>query len=109
VLDRDGTIIVERHYLSDPDQIELIPHAPVALRRMIEMELGLVMITNQSAVGRGFFARTRLDLIHRRLSEMLAREGVLLTAIYSCPHVPEDVVFAGSPGVTRLSINFSEE
>jgi len=90
VLDRDGTIIVERHYLSDPQQIKLIPGATVGLREMMGMGLGLVVITNQSAIGRGFFDRMRLDLIHRHLREMLAHEGVQLTAIYFCPHVPED-------------------
>ena len=90
VLDRDGTIIVERQYLSDPSEVELIPGAASGLRQLSEMGLGLVVITNQSAVGRGFFDQARLDLIHRRLCELLNAEGVHLDGIYVCPHRPED-------------------
>jgi len=90
ILDRDGTIIVERHYLSDLCQIEFLPGAVRGLRRMISMGLGLVVITNQSAVGRGFFDQAHLDSIHRRLCELLKAEGIYLEGIYSCLHTPED-------------------
>ena len=90
VLDRDGVIIVERQYLSEPRQVELIPGAASGLRQLSEMGLGLVVITNQSAVGRGFFDQARLDLIHRRLRELLEAKGGYLNGVYSCPHTPED-------------------
>jgi D-glycero-D-manno-heptose 1,7-bisphosphate phosphatase len=90
VLDRDGTIIAERHYLSDPCQIEFLPQAVKGLRQLTGMGLGLVVITNQSAVGRGFFDQARLDLIHRQLRELLKAEGIHLEGIYFCPHKPED-------------------
>jgi D-glycero-D-manno-heptose 1,7-bisphosphate phosphatase len=90
VLDRDGTIIVERHYLSDPRQIELLPGAVRGLREMLAMGLGLVVVTNQSAVGRGFFDEAHLGLIHRRFGELLDREGIRLEGIYFCTHTPED-------------------
>ena len=90
LLDRDGTIIVERHYLSDPCQVELIPGVAHGLRQLSEMGLGLVVMTNQSAIGRGLFSMERLHSIHRRLRELLEAEGVYLNGIYSCPHIPED-------------------
>jgi histidinol-phosphate phosphatase family protein len=90
VLDRDGTVIEEDVYLSDPDRVHLVPGATKGLRKLKEMELGLVVITNQSGVGRGYFDMERLDLIHIRVSELLQSEDVLLDGIYSCPHVPED-------------------
>jgi D-glycero-D-manno-heptose 1,7-bisphosphate phosphatase len=90
VLDRDGTIIVERHYLSDPRQIEFLPGAVRGLRQMFAVGLGLVVVTNQSAVGRGFFGEAHLDLIHRQLDELLKAEGIHLDGIYFCPHTPED-------------------
>jgi D-glycero-D-manno-heptose 1,7-bisphosphate phosphatase len=90
VLDRDGTINVERHYLSDPDQVELIPGAVSGLNRMKKMGLGLVVITNQSGVGRGYFNAARLDLIHRRLRGLLEEEKVSLDGIYFCPHRPDE-------------------
>ena len=89
-LDRDGTIIVERQYLSFPDQVELLPGAAEGLRAMREMGLGLVMVTNQSAVGRGYFDMARLEEIHGRLRELLLAEGVEFQGIYVCPHTPDD-------------------
>jgi D-glycero-D-manno-heptose 1,7-bisphosphate phosphatase len=90
VLDRDGTINVERHYLSDPDQIELLPGAAAGLRRLRDLGALLVVVTNQSGVGRGYFDEARLAAIHERLAALLAAEGVTLDAFYHCPHVPED-------------------
>jgi D-glycero-D-manno-heptose 1,7-bisphosphate phosphatase len=90
VLDRDGTVIVERHYLSEPDQVELLNGVGAALRRLRELGLGLVLVTNQSAIGRGFFDRSRLESIHRRLSDLLEAERVRLDGIYFCPHTPDD-------------------
>ena len=90
VLDRDGVIIVERHYLSDPQRVTLIAGAASGLREMREMGLGLVVVTNQSAIGQKLFDRERLDLIHRRLHDLLEAEGAHLDDIYFCPHTPED-------------------
>src|SRR5262245_31050194 len=89
VLDRDGTLIVEKHYLSDPDAVELIQGAGVALRRLRDLGLGLVVVTNQSGVARGLFSRERLAEIHSRLEVLLAAEGVRLQGIYFCPHHPD--------------------
>jgi len=89
-LDRDGTIIVERNYLSDPAAVELLPGAAAGLRRMAEMGLGLIVVTNQSGIGRGMFDEKRLGEIHARMNELLAAERVRLDGIYYCPHRPED-------------------
>lgn len=97
LLDRDGTIIIERRYLSDPRQIEFLPGAVTGLRLMLGMGLGLVVVTNQSAVGRGFFDEAHLDLIHRRLYELLEAEGIVLEGIYFCPHTPEDDCYCRKP------------
>ncbi len=90
VLDRDGTINVEKEYLSDPDQLVLLPGAAAGLRAFQEMGLGLVVVTNQAGIGRGYFSLERLGQIHQRLAEILAAEGVRLDGIYFCPHHPQD-------------------
>ena len=97
VLDRDGTIIQERHYLSEPAQIELIPGASEGLRQMQDMGLGLVLITNQSGVGRGYFDLERLELIHDNLVRLLDSENVYLDRIYFCPHLPESSCLCRKP------------
>lgn len=90
VLDRDGTIIAERHYLSDPEQVQLLPGAAEGLRRMADLGLGLIVVTNQSGVARGYFDLRRVDEIHQRMRRLLAVERVRLDAIYVCPHGPAE-------------------
>ncbi len=104
VLDRDGTIIVERHYLSDPEQVELIPGAAAGLRQLREAGLGLVLITNQSALGRGYFDSARLESIHERLRDLLRKEGVELEEILVCPHTPEDNCSCRKPKTGLLDL-----
>ena len=90
LLDRDGTIIEEKNYLSDPDQVVLLPGAVEGMRRFQEMGLGLAVITNQSGVGRGYFDLERLEEIHRRMLTLLDAHGVSIQGIYFCPHLPTD-------------------
>lgn len=89
-LDRDGTLIVERNYLADPEQVELLPGVADALRRLRAAGYGIAVLTNQSGVGRGYFDLNRVEAIHARLRELLEKEGASLDAIYICPHTPED-------------------
>ena len=89
-LDRDGTINREVHRLSRPVELELLPGVAEGLRSLHEAGHLLVVVTNQSAIGRGLLDRDRLDEIHSRLSVMLAAEGVQIAAWYDCPHRPDD-------------------
>lgn len=90
LIDRDGTLNVEKHYLSDPDQLELYPGAGSAIRRLNEAGYGVAVVTNQSGIARGYFNLTRLDAIHHRLMALLAAEGARVDGIYICPHGPQD-------------------
>lgn len=87
-LDRDGTINREVHHLSDPDQLELLPGAAEGLRALCQAGCQLVVVSNQSPIGRGMFTEDRLREINGRLSEMLAAEGVQIAGWYWCPHAP---------------------
>lgn len=89
-LDRDGVLNVERHYLSDPKDVELLPGVIEGLRQLQALGLYLVVVTNQSGIGRGYFELKTLDAIHGRLESLLARGGVHLDGIYYCPHHPAD-------------------
>jgi D-glycero-D-manno-heptose 1,7-bisphosphate phosphatase len=108
LVDRDGTLIVERHYLSEPGQVELISGVVSGLRQLSEIGLGLVVITNQSGIGRGLFDLMRLDLIHGRLYELLAAQGVHLEGIYFCPHIPEDDCFCRKPRTGLIELAAKE-
>jgi D-glycero-alpha-D-manno-heptose 1-phosphate guanylyltransferase len=87
-LDRDGTINREVHHLSDPDQLELLPGAAVGLRKLCNAGCPLIIVSNQSPIGRGMFTEDRLREINSRLAEMLASEGIQIAGWYWCPHAP---------------------
>ncbi len=90
LLDRDGTINVDRHYLADPAGVELLPGAAQGLRRLQEAGVALVVITNQSGIAAGRITPAGLVAVHARLEALLAAEGVRLTGLYACPHGPDD-------------------
>ena len=90
LIDRDGTINVEKNYLSSPDQLELLPRAVEGIRLIKRLGLQVAVITNQSAIGRGYFGLDMLNRINQKLSEMLADRGAAFDAIYICPHRPDE-------------------
>ena len=90
LLDRDGTIIHDKHYLSDPDGVELLPGAAEGLRALAEMGFKFAVLTNQSGVGRGYFNEASVHACNARLSELLAKHGVRIEAYFHCPHTPDD-------------------
>jgi D-glycero-D-manno-heptose 1,7-bisphosphate phosphatase len=90
LLDRDGTIVVEKNYLSTVDGIELLPGAVDGLRKLQDAGFGLIVVTNQSGIARGLLTLGTLAEIHAELQRQLAAGGVRIDAFYSCPHVPED-------------------
>lgn len=88
-LDRDDTIIRDRHYLADPDGVELMPGAAEAVRLLNRRRVPAIVVTNQSGIARGLFSERRLELIHQRLTGLLAERHAVVDAIYYCPHHPQ--------------------
>lgn len=97
ILDRDGTLIRERHYLADPDQVELSPGAAESLCQLRGMGLGLVLVTNQSGIGRGLFDLAALERVHQRMKQLLHYRGAWLDGIYFCPHRPDEACNCRKP------------
>lgn len=89
-LDRDGTVIVDRGYLDCEEGVELLEGAGRALRVLATAGFRLVLITNQSGIGRGYFTKATVDRQHERLTQLLAPYGVTFDAIEMCPHAPEE-------------------
>jgi histidinol-phosphate phosphatase family protein len=96
-LDRDGTLIEERHYLSEPAQVALFPGVIEALALLASAGYALVIVTNQSGIGRGLFTDSQLEAVHRHLEELLAAGGVRLDGIYHCPHAPHQACDCRKP------------
>ncbi|UCD64994.1 MAG: HAD-IIIA family hydrolase [Candidatus Zixiibacteriota bacterium] len=91
-VDRDGTIIVDKNFLSSPDEIEFEEGAVKALRLLRDQGFRIVIISNQSGVARGFFSTEAADRVNACLLELLAAEHVDIDAVYYCPHHPEGSV-----------------
>lgn len=89
-LDRDGTIIEDRDYLSSPDEIKLLSGSAKAVKMINELGFKAVVVTNQSGVARGIFPEEQVEVIHRRLEELLRAKGARIDAFYYCPHHPTE-------------------
>ena len=101
-LDRDGTLIEEYPYLADPRRVRLLPGAAQALGQLRRLGLPVVLVSNQSGIGRGYLDPETLGRIHARLFHLLAEEGVALDGVYICPHRPEDGCPCRKPEVGLL-------
>ena len=86
-LDRDGTIIEDVGYLSDPGKVKMLPGTPRALKKLKKMGMALVVVSNQSGVARGMFAIEDVNATNARMKELFSREKIEFDAIYFCPHL----------------------
>jgi D-glycero-D-manno-heptose 1,7-bisphosphate phosphatase len=85
-VDRDGTIMENVDYCSDPKQVRIFPGVPEALRRLKSNGFKLIIITNQSGIGRGFFTIEQYRAVEAEVLRQLG-DG-LIEACYFCPDVP---------------------
>jgi D-glycero-D-manno-heptose 1,7-bisphosphate phosphatase len=89
-VDRDGTLNYDTGYVTSPEQLILFPGVPEAIARLNQLGVLVIMVTNQSAIGRGMMTVEDLTTIHSRLAALLRPHGARIDGIFSCPHHPED-------------------
>lgn len=87
-LDRDGTIIEERHYLCKPEGVRLLPGAAEALTALRHHGFACVVTSNQAGVGRGYFTQADLDLVHAEFLHQLTQAGAAIDGAYYCTEAP---------------------
>lgn len=87
-LDRDGTLIKDKHFLSDPDKIEFEDHALEGMKLLQSLDLKIIIVSNQSGVARQKFSIDTVETMNRHLMEMLSKHNIYPDAIYYCPHHP---------------------
>ena len=88
-LDRDGTINVEKDYLYKVEDFEFIPGVPEAIKSLKDAGFLVIVVSNQSGIGRGYFDEQAVEVLHRHIQEELAGYGTSIDAFYFCPHHPE--------------------
>lgn len=91
-LDRDGTIIKDKDYLSDPNNVEWIPGATETLQTLANSGFKLVVVTNQSGVARGYMTEEDVRAIHDELREQASKDGIQFEGFYYCPYLMEGSV-----------------
>ena len=90
-LDRDGVINVDHGYVSTWERFEFLPGVPDALRALQDAGYLLVVVSNQSGIGRGYYSDSDVDLLNQAIAEYLdSSVGVTLSGFYHCPHHPTE-------------------
>lgn len=92
-LDRDGTVILDAHYLSSPKEIEFLPGAIEGIKKLNEAGWRVIIISNQSGVARGIISEDILQTIDKTMHKLLLAQGAHLDGTYYCPHHPEHGVY----------------
>ena len=88
-LDRDGTLIEDKDYLHRPEDVVIYPGAVEAMKRLADAGFLLVMVTNQSGIGRGYFTLEDCERVHRHLEGEFGKGGVRFARIYIAPEAPD--------------------
>ena len=89
-LDRDGTLIVEKNYLSRPEDVKIFPATPAGLKRLGDAGFKLFIVSNQSGVGRGYFTLADVENVNQHLCRELAGGGVHFEKIYIATEKPDE-------------------
>ena len=101
-LDRDGTTNRDTGYIKTPDELQIFPGAVEAVARLKRAGAKVVMVTNQSGVGRGLFSIETLAAIHARLRSVFEAGGAPFDGLYYCPHHPDDGCACRKPGTVMI-------
>lgn len=89
-MDRDGTINVDVDYLHEPDKLVFIDGTVEALALLKEQGYKLIVISNQSGIGRGYFGVRDVEQLHAYMNHILQKHNAVIDAFYYCPHVDQD-------------------
>jgi D-glycero-D-manno-heptose 1,7-bisphosphate phosphatase len=87
--DRDGTLILDHGYLSSPHQVEFVPGSLDVLRTLQEHGFLLVIVSNQSGIGRGLITENQAQAVDKHFRAILAKNKISVAGVYYCPHAPD--------------------
>lgn len=96
-LDRDGVVNADRHYLADPNEVEILPGVSEAMIRAQQAGFWLIGVSNQSGLGRGIFTQDDFHAVMRQLDLLLKQQGIAFDAFFYCPHAPGEDCLCRKP------------
>ena len=112
LIDRDDTIAKDVPYCDDPAKFELYEHVPPAIKRLNDAGYKVIVVTNQSGIGRGYFTEETLSRIHGKMIRTVEAAGGRIDDVFHCPHTPDDhcscrkpEVGMGLAAISKHSIN----
>ena len=103
-LDRDGTVCEDVGYLNHISRLHIYPFAAAAIRRLNDAGFPVIVVTNQSGAGRGFFPESLIAEVHERIRHDLAVSGARIDGFYACPHRVEDECACRKPRTGMLDL-----
>ncbi|MDR2426607.1 MAG: HAD family hydrolase [Endomicrobium sp.] len=89
-LDRDGTVIFDKNYLSSPEQVKLYVVAAESINKLRKAGFKIIVVTNQSGIARGMFGEKEFKKVNKRFIDLLKVQGAKIDALYYCPHADKD-------------------
>jgi len=101
-VDRDGTLNEDHGYVTSPEQLVLFSAVPQALARLNRLGVRVILLTNQSAIGRGFMTVEDFQRIHQKLEDLLCAQDGKLDAVYYCPHHPDEGCACRKPNIAMI-------
>ena len=96
-IDRDGTIVEDGPYNADPDKVKLFDDVGASIKKLNDADFLVIMVTNQSGIGRGYFTETQMNRVNKRIKNEIRKSGGCIDAIYHCPHTPEEKCYCRKP------------
>ncbi|WP_331775620.1 D-glycero-beta-D-manno-heptose 1,7-bisphosphate 7-phosphatase [Sulfurospirillum sp. 1612] len=89
-LDRDGIINIDKAYVVKIEDFEFSPHIFEVLAYLQHLDYKLIIVTNQSGIGRGYYSEKDFETLTKWMVKQCAQNGIMIEAVYHCPHTPED-------------------
>ena len=102
-LDRDGTLIQDKNFISKVEDVEFVPGSIKAVKMFKDMGYKVVIVSNQSGIGRGILTKEIVDKINEYMLDQLKKDNLDIDAVYYCPHSPEDNCDCRKPNLKMVN------
>jgi D,D-heptose 1,7-bisphosphate phosphatase len=107
-LDRDGTLIYDKNYLSSPERVKLYSYSAESIKKLRKAGFKIIVVTNQSGIARGIFNEKDLKKVNKRFVDLLKEQGAKIDGLYYCAHIDENSCDCRKPK-TAMALKAAKE